>query len=49
MLISVCGMVEKVFGKGTNAGPLFSNRSQEHSLPFSPRFVILNVTQLLIG
>ena len=30
-------------------GSVFTNYSQEHSLSFSPRFVTLNVTQLLIG
>ena len=30
-------------------GPLFAKHSQEHSLSFSPYFVNLNVTQLLIG
>ena len=30
-------------------GPVFTNHSQEYSLSFYPRFVNLNVTQLLIG
>ena len=32
-----------------SSGSVFTNYSQEHSLSFSPRFVTLNVTQLLIG
>ena len=32
-----------------SAGPVFTNHSQEYSLSFYPRFVNLNVTQLLIG
>ena len=31
------------------SGSVFTNYFQEHSLSFSPRFVTLNVTQLLIG
>ena len=31
------------------SGPVFTNHSQERSLSFSPRFINLNVTQLLIG
>ena len=30
-------------------GPVFTKHSHEHSVTFSPRFVKLNVTQLLIG
>ena len=30
-------------------GLVFTNLSQEHSLSFSPEYVNLNVTQLLIG
>ena len=33
----------------TSPGPVFTNHSQERSLSFSPRFINLNVTQLLIG
>ena len=39
------GCLDKV----SNPGSVFTNYSQEHSLSFSPRFVTLNVTQLLIG
>ena len=38
----------RVYGRG-RPGSVFTNYSQEHSLSFSPRFVTLNVTQLLIG
>ena len=31
------------------SGPVFSNQSQEDSLSYSPIFVNLNATQLLIG
>ena len=31
------------------SGPVFTNRSQEQSLSFCPRFANYNVTQLLIG
>ena len=38
-----------VYDGGDLSGSVFTNRSQEHSLSFSPRFVSLNLTQLLIG
>ena len=56
VLFTFCMLLKFMFLPATKAwrdnkmsGYVFPNHSQAHSLSFSPRFVNLNVTHLLIG